>query len=89
MPSGFVNDPKHWHDRAAEMRALAKGVSDLDTEVIMLRLADDYEQPLIEQRCAPTLFWPRGRACHTCRSDLTFSPCGSGPAPSRSPTLFS
>ena len=39
MPSGFVNDPKHWRDRAAEMRALAKGASDLDTEVIMLRLA--------------------------------------------------
>jgi hypothetical protein len=44
MPSGFVNDAKHWRDRAAEMRALAKGASDLDTEVIMLRLADDYEQ---------------------------------------------
>jgi hypothetical protein len=44
MPSGFVNEPKHWRDRAAEMRALAKGAIDLDTEVIMLRLADDYEK---------------------------------------------
>jgi hypothetical protein len=44
MPSGFVNDPKHWRDRAAEMRILAKGAADLDTEAIMLKLADDYER---------------------------------------------
>jgi hypothetical protein len=29
MPSSFVNDPKHWRERAAEMRRLAD--EDLDT----------------------------------------------------------
>jgi hypothetical protein len=44
MPSSFVNDPQHWRDRAAEMRALARGATDVDTEGIMLRLADDYDK---------------------------------------------
>jgi hypothetical protein len=32
-----INDPKHWRDRAVEMRALAEGMND------MIRLAEDYE----------------------------------------------
>lgn len=38
------NDAKHWRDRAAEMRALAGTIKDMDTAAIMLRLADDYDK---------------------------------------------
>ena len=44
MPAQSVNDPKHWLDRAAEMRALADTMSDAETKSIMLRLADDYDK---------------------------------------------
>jgi hypothetical protein len=46
MPSGDVNDPKHWRDRAAEMRALSLSdtMQDAETNAIMLRLADDYDK---------------------------------------------
>ena len=39
-----INDPKHWRDRAAEMRALADTMKDADTIGIMNRLADDYDK---------------------------------------------
>jgi hypothetical protein len=39
-----INDPKHWRDRAAEMRALAKMMKDAETIEIMNRLAEDYEK---------------------------------------------
>jgi hypothetical protein len=39
-----VYNPKHWRDRAAEMRALADMVKDPETNAIMNRLADDYEK---------------------------------------------
>jgi hypothetical protein len=38
------NDSKHWRDRAAEMRALADTMKDVDTAAIMPRLAADYDQ---------------------------------------------
>lgn len=44
MSSQTVNDPKHWRDRAAEMRALSDMMGNLETVAIMLRLADDYDQ---------------------------------------------
>jgi hypothetical protein len=45
MPNGkHINNPKHWHYRAAQMRALAETMSDVDTKQIMLRLADDYDK---------------------------------------------
>jgi hypothetical protein len=44
MPSPTVDDPKHWHDRAAEMRALSATMNDIETRAIMLRLADDYNK---------------------------------------------
>jgi hypothetical protein len=39
----FMNDPKHWRDRAADARALASEMRDLDSQAMMLRLADDYD----------------------------------------------
>ena len=39
-----VNDSKHWRDRAAEMRVLSEHMKDVETQVIMLRLADDYDE---------------------------------------------
>ena len=44
MPSGNINEPKHWRDRAAEMRALAATMKDSETIAIMHRLADDYDK---------------------------------------------
>lgn len=44
MPASHTNDPKHWHDRAAEMRALANTMKDPETIAIMNRLADDYDK---------------------------------------------
>ena len=39
-----INDPKHWRDRAAEMRVLADTMKDPETMAIMLRLANDYNK---------------------------------------------
>jgi hypothetical protein len=43
MPPHFVSDPKHWRERATEMRALAVQANDAETQAIMLRLAKDYD----------------------------------------------
>jgi hypothetical protein len=43
VPFSFLNDPKHWRDRAAEARVLASEMNDLDRQAMMLRLADDYD----------------------------------------------
>jgi hypothetical protein len=43
MPASY-NDSKHWRERAAEMRALADAMNDVDTAAIMLRLAADYDR---------------------------------------------
>jgi hypothetical protein len=37
-------DPKHWHDRAAEMRVLSDAVLDDQAKSSMLKLADDYDR---------------------------------------------
>jgi hypothetical protein len=39
----LFND-QQWHDRAAEMRALAERMSNINTKRIMLRLAEDYDK---------------------------------------------
>ena len=44
MTPNHINDPQHWYDRAAEMRALAETMADARTKAMMLRLADDYDK---------------------------------------------
>jgi hypothetical protein len=39
-----IHDPRHWMDRAAEMRALSQSMADVEARAIMLRLADDYDK---------------------------------------------
>jgi hypothetical protein len=39
-----INDPKHWYERAAEMRALAEEMREIETGATMLKLADDYDK---------------------------------------------
>ena len=39
-----INDPKHWRDRATELRSLAMVTLDDQTQDIMYRLADDYDK---------------------------------------------
>jgi hypothetical protein len=39
-----LNDPAHWRDRAAEMRALAGEMKDGQSRSIMLNLASDYDK---------------------------------------------
>jgi hypothetical protein len=36
--------PEHWHQRAAEMRALAEMMENREHRAAMLRLADDYDK---------------------------------------------
>ena len=38
-----VNDPKYWHQRAEEARAMAKQMSGELGKKMMLRVADDYD----------------------------------------------
>jgi hypothetical protein len=44
VPTSFINDPKHWRERAEEMRALAQSVKDEASQQAMLRIADDYDR---------------------------------------------
>ena len=40
----LANDPKHWRQRAAQMRTLADEIRDEQTKETMLRIANDYER---------------------------------------------
>ena len=44
MPLTDLNDPKHWQDRAAEMRALVEGAVDSDVARTVLNLANVYDK---------------------------------------------
>jgi len=44
MPSQSHKDPKHWRDRAAEMRMVADEMDDAETNAAMLKLAGEYEK---------------------------------------------
>jgi hypothetical protein len=43
-PPHYINDPGHWLKRAAEARAMADQLSDLQAKAAMLRIAEDYER---------------------------------------------
>ena len=44
MPNrSFLNDPRHWRDRADEARTRADQLDDPQSKGAMLRIADDYE----------------------------------------------
>jgi len=38
------NDPEHWHERAAEARALSEKMSDPEDKKTMLEVAEKYER---------------------------------------------
>jgi hypothetical protein len=40
MPAREINDPKHWYDRAAEMRMLSESMYENEAKLTMLRLAE-------------------------------------------------
>lgn len=44
MPSRNTDDPQHWRDRAAKMRALALTMDDQTAVTLMSDLADDYDK---------------------------------------------
>jgi hypothetical protein len=44
MSSDSFNDPKHWLDRAAEMRAIAGPMAEDGIKASVLRMATDYDK---------------------------------------------
>ena len=40
----YINNPKHWQTRAAEMRAIAGTMAEDGIKASMLRLANDYDK---------------------------------------------
>jgi hypothetical protein len=43
LPLSFLNDPKHWRQRAEEALALADHMNDLQAKAMMIRISYDYE----------------------------------------------
>ena len=43
MPASFLDDPKHWRQRAAVARHLAQKMNDQLSKKAMLRIAKEYE----------------------------------------------
>ena len=39
-----LNDARHWRDRAAEMRVLSADMKDLEAQLMMVNLANDYDK---------------------------------------------
>jgi hypothetical protein len=44
MSAQQVNDPRHWRDRAAQMRAMSDWMKDAETKAAMLKLAEEYDK---------------------------------------------
>ena len=44
MPHRNTNDPEHWRERAAQMRALALTMKDPEIIILMTNLAAEYEK---------------------------------------------
>ena len=39
-----IDDPKHWHDRATELRVMAAEMKNMEVRRTMFRLADGYDE---------------------------------------------
>jgi predicted kinase len=39
----FLNDPRHWRERAEEARSRADQIAEPQSKIAMLRIAHDYE----------------------------------------------
>jgi hypothetical protein len=44
VPSNYVNDSKHWRERADEMRSLSLMMQQFDTASMVLKAAEDYDR---------------------------------------------
>jgi hypothetical protein len=44
MPTEYINNPKHWLDRGAEIRAIAGAMAEDGIKASMLKLASDYDK---------------------------------------------
>jgi hypothetical protein len=44
LPFPFINDPKHWRQRAKEALAVADHMDDLQAKAVMIRISYDYER---------------------------------------------
>ena len=42
-PRSFLNDPRHWRERAEEARSRADQIAEPQSKNAMLRIAHDYE----------------------------------------------
>jgi len=76
-----INDAKHWRDRAAEMRVLSDVMKDQESQRMMLKLANDYDQPT-ELKIARRAMGRRGQA-RSRKPDKGFCEDLASPAPDR------
>jgi hypothetical protein len=44
VPISLLDDPRHWRERAEEMRLLAEAIHHPEAKHIMVRMAQDYER---------------------------------------------
>jgi len=43
LPLSFLNDPKHWRQRAEEALTIADQMNDLQAKAMLIRISYDYE----------------------------------------------
>ena len=44
MPHSYINDPKHWLNRAEEARSVTEQMTDLESKRMMVDIAREYER---------------------------------------------
>jgi hypothetical protein len=44
MPFKLINDPKHWRERAEEVRTLSDQMDHPESRRVLLRIAEDYDR---------------------------------------------